>query len=271
MKRALRLRELWSWLPAFRAAAETEHLPTASERLHITPSSISRAIRLLEDSLDTRLFDREGRSMRLNRNGRAMLSAVRDAMRILDEAVNEVTGASLRGAVDISAPSDYVPLVVLPALAQVAARHAQLSPRLSRVANDDIVSLLLRGQLDVAISDEPIKHGDLRLERLASLEQGVYGKSSRYVAFADDSWPPDQQRDVAAEVSTPSEAAALCAQAGFAAVLPRVIARAHGLSAIRGAPAISDRAIYLIFRRPLGEHPRTDAVLAALRSAASQL
>ena len=31
----LRLVELWPYLPAFRAVAETEHLPSAAERLHV--------------------------------------------------------------------------------------------------------------------------------------------------------------------------------------------------------------------------------------------
>ena len=41
---------IWNWLPAFRAVAETEHLPTASDLLHVTPSALSRTIRLLEQA-----------------------------------------------------------------------------------------------------------------------------------------------------------------------------------------------------------------------------
>src|SRR5262245_24932867 len=36
MDRAARLTELWSWLPAFRAVAETQHLPTAAAALHVS-------------------------------------------------------------------------------------------------------------------------------------------------------------------------------------------------------------------------------------------
>jgi DNA-binding transcriptional LysR family regulator len=65
MERVRRLRELWGWLPSFRAAAETEHLPTASELLHVSASSISRTVRLLEQQLGVDLFERGGRSMTL--------------------------------------------------------------------------------------------------------------------------------------------------------------------------------------------------------------
>ena len=47
----LRLLELWSWLPAFRFVAETEHLPTASDLLYTSPSALSRTVKQLEGAL----------------------------------------------------------------------------------------------------------------------------------------------------------------------------------------------------------------------------
>jgi len=40
LDRVVRLYQLWSWLPHFRAVAETEHLPTDSEALG--PSATAR-------------------------------------------------------------------------------------------------------------------------------------------------------------------------------------------------------------------------------------
>ena len=51
MERMRRLTTLWSWLPGFRAVAETQHLPTASKQLHVGASALSRTIRLLEEAL----------------------------------------------------------------------------------------------------------------------------------------------------------------------------------------------------------------------------
>ena len=81
MERVRRLARFWNWLPAFRVTAETAHLPTASEALHISPSALSRTIRLLEEDVGQPLFDRVGRNIALNAAGQRLLAAVRDAMR----------------------------------------------------------------------------------------------------------------------------------------------------------------------------------------------
>ncbi|MCA1664687.1 MAG: LysR family transcriptional regulator, partial [Myxococcales bacterium] len=103
MQRIVRLNQIWSWLPAFRAVAETEHVHEAALALHVTPSTLSRAIHLLEDDLGCALFRRVGRSLELTDDGRALLQALRDAMRGLDDALVAVTGrptAQLRVAAD---------------------------------------------------------------------------------------------------------------------------------------------------------------------------
>ena len=61
VQRAVRVSQLWSWLPAFRTVAETEHLPTAARMLELSPSALSRSVKQLEDSLGRPLFTREGR------------------------------------------------------------------------------------------------------------------------------------------------------------------------------------------------------------------
>ena len=60
MKLAQRVSQVWNWLPAFRAVAESEHLPTASKEANLSASALSRAVKLLEDDLGVSLFVREG-------------------------------------------------------------------------------------------------------------------------------------------------------------------------------------------------------------------
>ena len=83
--RVHRLLELWAWLPAFRFVAETEHLPSASDLLYTSPSALSRTVKQLEGALGVKLFDRVGKRLVLNDDGRRLLGGVRRAMRYVDD------------------------------------------------------------------------------------------------------------------------------------------------------------------------------------------
>ena len=74
-----RLFRVWNWLPAFRAVAETEHLPTASTVLNVTPSALSRSIKHLEEELGQQLFLRVGRRLELSPAGHELLRALRES------------------------------------------------------------------------------------------------------------------------------------------------------------------------------------------------
>lgn len=93
---------VWSRLPAFRAVAETEHLPTASRRVGVSPSSLSRTIRELEREVGTSLFERVGRRLVLNDAGARLLAHLHAAVRQVDAALGamapEVAPARVRVA-----------------------------------------------------------------------------------------------------------------------------------------------------------------------------
>lgn len=62
-------------LAYFLRIAEMEHMTNAARTLHISQPALSRSIRLLEEELGVRLFDRVGRRLVLNEQGRAFYTA----------------------------------------------------------------------------------------------------------------------------------------------------------------------------------------------------
>lgn len=249
MERVRRLQQLWNWLPAFRAVAETEHLPTAAERLFVTPPALSRSIRQLEDDLGRPLFDRVGRRIRLNAEGRVLLGAVRDAMRRLDDAIGTVTGQALAGPLRIAAPMPFLSLLVLPVCRRLSAEHPDLIPHLSSVDAEAGNRLLLAGQLDLLLVDDPVPHSKLVLERLTDLRYGVYCgvthplAGTRTLTHADlrphmfaappgglDHWPPGLERTVGMVLSHLQIGVEVCAEGRYLTVLPDLIANHHPAS-----------------------------------------
>ena len=169
-----RLTNLWNWLPAFRAVAQTEHVRAASKQLHVSPSALSRTIRLIEEDVGQPLFNRVGRSLELNATGAKLLSAVRDSMRLIDEALGAMASKQFVGPVRVSSIEPYTSRYVLPALARLTAQHPELIPHLSSHASLEHNTLLLRGQIDVALAIDPRPHSEVTTARLKELACGVY-------------------------------------------------------------------------------------------------
>ena len=109
-----------STLPAFRAAAQHQNLRAAAEELSLTPSALSQQIRQLEDQLGIALFDRKGRSLRLNAAGSRLQQATETALQTLQEGVQAAQRLSAERA-------EVLRVTVLPSLAQ-----RWLLPRLVR-------------------------------------------------------------------------------------------------------------------------------------------
>jgi DNA-binding transcriptional LysR family regulator len=267
MDRVRRLRELWSWLPAFRAAAETEHLPSASAALHLSPPAISRAVQLLEQAVGRPLFERRGRGFALTRDGRVLLRGLRDAMRILDEAVEAIQREKPSGPAIISATSELATPFAIPALHRLLAAAPDLVPQLRIDAASEQPALLERGAIDVALCCESFPGDDVVVTAIGEVTRGAYGRQAArpaadpaYVAYPRDGWPPDRPRRVSMHVPDVDRAAAACLDGQLLAVMPDVLGARLGLRKARG-PRLPSSPLYAVYRHPVAEHVRTRAIL----------
>jgi DNA-binding transcriptional LysR family regulator len=82
-----RIHCVWPYLPAFLAVAETQHLRRAARELHVSPSALSRSIRLLEERIGHPLFERHGRKLQLTAVGHHILEIVRESVRLVNEVL----------------------------------------------------------------------------------------------------------------------------------------------------------------------------------------
>ena len=74
----------------FQAVAELEHMTRAAQRLNVAQPALSRTIQNLENELGASLFDRSGRRMHLNENGRILLRYSRQILSSIQDAKNEI-------------------------------------------------------------------------------------------------------------------------------------------------------------------------------------
>jgi LysR family glycine cleavage system transcriptional activator len=80
-----------SLLRAFEAAGRTGSFRTAADEIALSPSAVSHAIRKLERTLGARLFDREGRLVRLSPEGEALMRHVGRAFEELRRGLEVVS------------------------------------------------------------------------------------------------------------------------------------------------------------------------------------
>ncbi len=290
MENARRLLDLWAWLPAFRAAAETEHLPSAAAKLHLTPSALSRSVRLLEDSLGKKLFERSGRRLVLNRQGRLFLAQVRTAMRVVDDGVEAISSDELRGTVRLHMPPDLSEWLAVPALLSLHTAHPELQLELLALAHEALPQALHQGDLDVAVTSAAIESErddfDLMQEPLAELDYAVYARkghelaeharcsherlqSHAFVAAPGDGLA-SMDRQCSARASDLRSAASIASASDLLVGLPCVVGEplvSRGQLARVPSKLPGRSAIFLVYRRPVATHARTEALLACLRQA----
>ena len=77
-------------LKYFQNVARTEHITKSSKELNIVQPALSRSIHTLEKELGVDLFDRNGRTIKLNKNGKSFLKTVDEALSILESGKNKL-------------------------------------------------------------------------------------------------------------------------------------------------------------------------------------
>ncbi len=286
MERVRRLNQLWSWLPAFRVVGETEHLPTAARHLLVTPPALSRAVGNLEGQLGVKLFERRGRRIALTRHGRVMLDALRDAMRLLDDAVVAVRGEELAGDFRIAGPSPFLSIFVLPALARLAGDYPRMRPVLTSAGPHEANRALLKGELDLALLDDPVPADEVSIHKLVDVTYGIYcGPGHPLYAhpsprlddvlahpFAappsgDDHWPAHLPRKVGMALTQLHLGVQVCAQGRYLALLPDVVAARgfDGVSLYRiPLDVVAPQGLYAVCRKRMGRGGAVERVIEVL-------
>ncbi len=285
--------ELWSWLPAFRAVAEREHVQQAARDLHVTASSLSRAVGLVEHNLGKKLFDRVGRNLRLNHDGAALLAALRDGMRRVDDGVAAVLSAQFAGELHVACEGDQPLELAWKAILRLQADAPLLTATIHDVEHDDVAARLLRGDLDLALVGHPTTAERVRVDHVATIAYGIYcGRehplykvrapslemilrhpfvaptAGRDLAVSDR-WPASIDRIVSLRLPALQPAIAACAGGSLLAVLPDSAVRKGASSrSLRRLPSdiIAPSELYTLRRHPLSNMDRATSLVAALAS-----
>ncbi len=145
----------------FWVAAKAGGVVRAGQQLHTTPQTLSSQIKLLEERLGRRLFERSGRKLALTDDGREVL-------RYADEifALGSELEAAMRGAPRGTGRAELEFRVGVAELVVKSMAYRLLEPALSlpepvrlvcsEGGMDDLLAQLALHRLDLVISDQPL-------------------------------------------------------------------------------------------------------------------
>jgi DNA-binding transcriptional LysR family regulator len=135
----------------FTTAARHLSLQRAAEELHLTPSALSKAIRRLEDSLRTPLFDRVGKGLQLNAAGQRLQERALALLQLASQTRAEFAGSGFAVNCRIAAPA-LLQARYAPAWAQALdALGGPASLRLTEQFEAEALTALQRGEADFAV------------------------------------------------------------------------------------------------------------------------
>jgi len=135
----------------FCAAAEANSFKEASAKLRISPQSVTRAIKALEDKVGEPLFYRNTRQMHITDFGEQLAQRARESIANIDDIFarsNKTTAADMAGIIRIAAPTTFGRRFLPPILSNIAITYPNISFELKL---SDAIADVVEQQIDIGI------------------------------------------------------------------------------------------------------------------------
>lgn len=150
----------------FVAVAETGSFTRAAAREGVTQPSLSQQILELEKDLDTRLFDRLGRTVVLTAAGNQLLPHAQGVLSALVDAERSVRATSSGGELRAGAIPTIAPYLLPNVARRFLKEHTTVRLQLLEDRTERLLEAILAGELDVGVMALPIRDERLHIEKL---------------------------------------------------------------------------------------------------------
>ncbi len=284
-------------LRCFTAVAREGSFTQAAKRMFLTQSSLTAAIKQLEQAVGLKLFDRTTRRVTLTREGASFVPVAERLLQEFDAAVADVRAVAerQRGHVSIAAAPSVVALILAPAIARFSAAYPNISVAVRDGGAELVQRRVLASEADFGITskwaDDPgldfrplirdrfgvVCRGDHPLARVKGRIPWKRLQAQRYIGLAADtgirtmlqSTPglPPAVRAPHFEVSSTSSLYAMLDAALGISVLPALAAHLTPLDRLAfrelAEPQL-EREICIITRRGRALSPAAQSMLAMI-------
>jgi len=135
-------------LRCFESAARHQSYSKAAIELCLSQAAVSQKMRQLEESLNTKLFIRQGRKMTLTECGEKLLAVTQQAFNVLVAGLNDIQSEGIAGSLTITSTPAFTSMWLMPKLHEFSMQYPDVK---IRVASSNRFEDLKQNQIDLAI------------------------------------------------------------------------------------------------------------------------
>lgn len=142
----------------FYEVALSESISDASKKLFITQSAVSKAIKKLEEDLNTNLFYRNSKGVKLSEKGEELLFYVEEAFNNLVTAERTMTESKTlnKGKISIGVPSQIGSFYIFEDITSFHKKYPNIEITIISKTTTQLLKLLERHEIDFIIDTSPI-------------------------------------------------------------------------------------------------------------------
>lgn len=143
----------WQQFEYFQTLARMQHVTQAAEALSISQPALSRSIARFEDEIGVPLFDRQGRSIRLNKYGHIFLKRVDTIMKEFHEGKQEIKDLlnPAKGEVSLGFLHTLSTSHIPDLLASFRTHYPKVNFRLGQGPSHNLIDQLQSGEFDLCL------------------------------------------------------------------------------------------------------------------------
>lgn len=150
-------------LQVFLAIAHFEHLTRAAETLSLSQSATSSALKDLENQFSLQLFDRVGKRLQLNEQGRLLRPKAEALLAQANDLEHALLQQAHAGPISVGATLSIGNYLAVGLMARYMTLHPQASVRLDVANTHQIGQKILNYELDMGLIEGEISHPDLNI------------------------------------------------------------------------------------------------------------
>ncbi|PPC97273.1 LysR family transcriptional regulator [Methylotenera mobilis] len=161
-------------LEIFVAISRTESVSRAAEALSLSQSATSTALSEFERQFDLQLFDRVGKTLRINETGRQLLPKAVDLLDRANEIENLLRGHAGFGYMKIGATLTVGNYLATILVAKFLQEHPESSIQLQVHNTSTVVQQIANHELDLGLIEGDCNHPDIEVQQWVADELVVF-------------------------------------------------------------------------------------------------